>query len=619
MDTPILIPERVQTSIALGESHFREFKSALEGPPDNRSPRPKRDISDDICRTLVGFANADGGELLVGVEDDGSITGLGDTTPETVNYLEKCWKDGVHKTTPLENVRVSRVSLEGKTVLYFLTGKSSTQIHLTADGRCLQRKDLSTVPTPFDEIQFSRREQTSRSFDREFVSGASVDDLDLAAVKILAEHVSSGMTPEKCLQYLGLADFGPFGLQLTNAALLIFSKEVWKWHPRSHVRVLKVSGNELQTGTSYNITTDTPIQGNLLYLIEEAWKVLRPDLTQTKLGAQGRFEASVIYPEAACREALINAIAHRDYSQEGRGIEIYIFNNRIEFTSPGGLLSSLSVSDLTKLEGAHQSRNTLVARALREIGYMREVGEGIRRMFELMSDKELEAPIISSSNTAFTVTLSNSLMYSREHILWLENFEGISLSKDEKAVIVLGYNDKHISANEIIEACGIVDIEEFRKLVEGLQSKNILVQSMTRSAAYALAKKQNKSRRDIQRWRVIVPNSNAITTRQRSAPRPAKEAARRTPLTKDNARQKVFLGNISRDVPDDEVKRLVDSAVRDCIIEWPTLFSEIGPKYAVVYLRNKVDAERLQRFMSRRDIDGLRLIARVAAIKSADS
>jgi ATP-dependent DNA helicase RecG len=102
---PVLIRDRVLTSIDLGESHFREFKSAQEGSPFEKRPRPNKEIAKDICSTLVGFANADGGTLLVGVEDDGEITGLIDYTEKTVQYLTKCWKDGVHSSTPLRGVQ----------------------------------------------------------------------------------------------------------------------------------------------------------------------------------------------------------------------------------------------------------------------------------------------------------------------------------------------------------------------------------------------------------------------------------------------------------------------------------------------------------------------------------
>lgn len=73
----------------------------------------------------------------------------------------------------------------------------------------------------------------------------------------------------------------------------------------------------------------------------------------------------------ACKEALINAIAHRDYSIEGRGIEVYVYDDRLEIKSPGMLLSTIKIDDLEKCIGIHQSRNSYIAKVLKEVGYMR--------------------------------------------------------------------------------------------------------------------------------------------------------------------------------------------------------------------------------------------------------
>ncbi len=102
------------------------------------------------------------------------------------------------------------------------------------------------------------------------------------------------------------------------------------------------------------------------------------------------------YPEDACREALTNAIAHRDYTMEGRAIEVYVFDDRLEVRSPGALLSTVTVEGLKSLAGVHQSRNTALARTLRELGYMREMGEGFRRMFQLMRAHDLVEPEVTA-------------------------------------------------------------------------------------------------------------------------------------------------------------------------------------------------------------------------------
>jgi len=76
MEDVLLLADKVRNNLILGESHFREFKSALEGRPDNTKPRITKLICADIGEALVSFANADGGAILIGVEDDGTITGI---------------------------------------------------------------------------------------------------------------------------------------------------------------------------------------------------------------------------------------------------------------------------------------------------------------------------------------------------------------------------------------------------------------------------------------------------------------------------------------------------------------------------------------------------------------
>lgn len=71
-------------------------------------------------------------------------------------------------------------------------------------------------------------------------------------------------------------------------------------------------------------------------LVDDAWDGLRPHLVTTRFAEDAKFRTTYIYPEVACREALTNAIAHRDYSEEGRGIDIYVFDDRIEVHNPGG-------------------------------------------------------------------------------------------------------------------------------------------------------------------------------------------------------------------------------------------------------------------------------------------
>jgi ATP-dependent DNA helicase RecG len=282
----------------------------------------------------------------------------------------------------------------------------------------VRRKDKSTMPESVDTIQFERQEIKSRECDSQFVDGALVTDLDLPLLQSVADSYINGLSVELFLQQTGLAVYGMNGLRLKRAALLLFAKsnEIGRWHSKCQIRFLKVARNELKSGENYNVISDESIQGNIFELCFKSWESLRPYLAyKTKFSSDAKFEQKYIYPEDACKEAVLNAIAHRDYSIQN-GIEIYIFDNKIEIKSPGALLSTITIKNLYELEGAHESRNPLIARVLRENKLMRELGEGMKRIFNLMSENELGKPVLYSNGSWFKVTLNNKTVYSQKQL-----------------------------------------------------------------------------------------------------------------------------------------------------------------------------------------------------------
>ncbi len=497
----LTLQERVRATLSMSESHFREFKSAWEGHPSQKSPRNPKTIKRDIGETLVAFANADGGELLVGVEDDGVVTGVphGD---ETVQSFLEAWKSHVHGRTPLDRPLAVQLEIDKQKVLYFSVDKGTSVVHLTQDGRCLQRKDRESVPVASEMIVFERQERLSREYDRGFVDGADATALNEETLTAAGKLIAPGLSPEKLLQLLGLAEYGAASLRLRRAALLLFAKDVALWHPRCEVRILRVSGTELRAGRDYNVVDDKHVVGNVAELLQSAWDEVRPYLVETRLGPDGRFQEQVRYPEDACREALTNAIAHRDYTIEGRAIEVYVFDDRLEVRSPGPLLSTVTVEGLRTLAGVHQSRNTAIARTLRELGYMREMGEGFRRMFQLMRAHDLVEPEVIADSQQFTVSLRHRSVFSEDDQRWISAFEEFSLERDEEKVLLLGRHGESLSVQQIMDAVDIVDTEDYRAVIERLQNKGLI-------RGLKATKSTGKQRRDSPRWSVIQPDQAA--------------------------------------------------------------------------------------------------------------
>ena len=168
---------------------------------------------------------------------------------------------------------------------------------------------------------------------------------------------------------------------------------------------------------------------------------------------------------------------------------------------PGGLLSGISIDQLKDLAQVHETRNVLIARTLRELGLMREMGEGILRMFGAMRDNELVDPELTSDREQFVVTLRSQSIFNRQDIAWLESYKEFDLEKNEQRVVLMGRDGHLLSTNEILKVTEIVDIDDFRALYEKLRRKGVIYNTKQRMGG-------GGGRRDIGRFRVR-PSSEA--------------------------------------------------------------------------------------------------------------
>ncbi len=505
MSDILILQERIKNSIFIGESDFREFKSAWEGKPGNKKPRLVKHICEDIAEGLVAFANADGGELIIGVEDDMTITGIPHSYEEVQQMLNAV-KSHVFEGQVLPLVYTQKINIDNKPILFFQVEKGTSEIYQLRDGRALARKDKRTIPVKISKLQFERQEIISREYDRQLVDGATITDLDVPLIQSLANSYLNGMTPEKYLQQLGLAEYTVSGLRLRRASVLLFARDISKWHPRSQVRILKVDGNELLPGEKYNVISDEIVSGNIYELASKSWESLRPYLAQkTEFGAGGKFEQRYSYPEDACREALLNALAHRDYSNSN-GIEVYIFDDRLEIKSPGALLSTLTIDDLYALDNRHESRNSKIAYTMNVSKFMRELGEGMKRIFTLMRDIDRKPPELYSNTNWFTVKLFNQAIYTNKQQEFLNMFARFNLTNNQKKIVLLGIEGANIAQYDIYKAMNTRDRNTYDREVTGLRNMNILKQIRKNSSANFISKSKGIPKEKIERFQIRVPS-----------------------------------------------------------------------------------------------------------------
>jgi len=426
MDTDLL--EKLLES---KEGQFLEFKSCYEGPKGRIKRRKAKDVARDIAETLSAMANADGGTLLVGVEDDGIVSGVDYPSDKLKLLLE------VPSTLirPVLRPNIERLFYESKLTLMFEIGYS-LDTHQLTDGRYLLRVGDKNQPFPAEQISALKQAKTGTLYERQFIPIASFEDLDWQLLEKFKEGVKDPRSPQELLHdEYRLLDFRDAKPYLTMAALLLFAKDPLKWHPRCGVDFVKFEGTERKYGADLNIVKRIRIEEPLLELVPNAYATIKEHVKERVVLHDLFFRERFEYPEFAWQEALVNAVAHRDYSLTGSSIEVWMFDDHMEIRSPGRLPDPITLDQLLRRERVHFSRNPLIVRVLTDLGYMRELGEGIPRMFDEMEKNFLQPPEFKEEAFMFSVTLKNTPIFDLETQRWLLRFSDYGLNLRQMRVL----------------------------------------------------------------------------------------------------------------------------------------------------------------------------------------
>ncbi|MDW8226368.1 MAG: ATP-binding protein, partial [Anaerolineales bacterium] len=315
-------------------------------------------------------------------------------------------------------------------------------MHQLSDGRYHLRVGEQNLPFAASDIEAMKIARRQRATEMQYRLEASLDDIDFGLVEELAKQSKLNLSPEETLVRFRLAERVNSQIRLTLAALLLFGKDPSRWHPRCGIEFIRWSGTERKTGADLNIAKRIRIEDKpLVRLIEEACEKIREHIPERQQLVDLLFEEKLAYPEFAWQEAIVNAVAHRDYKPTGIGIEVHLFEDRMEIWSPGELVEPITIERLQRRERFHASRNPRMVRVLTEFGYMRELGEGIPRMFEVMEREWLQPPEFRLEGGRFVVTLRSTPMFCPETMHWLKRFEGQELSRNQMRV--LAYAHEH--------------------------------------------------------------------------------------------------------------------------------------------------------------------------------
>ncbi|MYD10211.1 MAG: hypothetical protein F4X02_09225 [Chloroflexi bacterium] len=378
-----------------------------------------------IAEHIVAFANTEGGTIVVGVNaDDGAAQtraaktnlertlGLLDNLYNPPVVLDSCDAVRLQRSARPDNASGGAENTSTGSDLpmpgFAIRVPRSTELHALADGRILIRSGAANRPLAGQEILRLASAKNTGDFETEAVPGATTDDfnrelideyLDKRAQRAKRAH-SGDINP--LLAEIGAitADGKP-----TVCGLLLFSDYPQRWLPQSSVVFVRFLGTTPrgEHGLAGYIRREE-ISGSAPRLIESAWNLVWSEMAISAVVKGLEREETLEYPQFAVREALVNAICHRDYRLRGRRIEVRMFSDRLEVISPGGLPGFITVENI---KDEHFSRNPRLVGGLFHWGYIEELGLGIDRMLEVMEQAGHSPPRFDARPYSFAVALHN--------------------------------------------------------------------------------------------------------------------------------------------------------------------------------------------------------------------
>ena len=332
--------------------------------------KPSLSQIDDIIETVSAFSNTKGGTVIIGVTDSGKIKGVEigkDTLERLSNKIMQNTDPRIHPEIIVEEISKKKIIL--------VKVKESTDKLILAVGRPYKRVGSSTTKMSKEEYErlILEKHRDKLQFDKQPCEEASLKDIDNKKIKWYLEQREKArniskkikIPIEKLLQNIKALQ----GNKPTNAGILFLSKYPQKFIPNARLRVVRFKGTKV-----IHPTLDTAnCEGTIWEMLDIAEDFIRKNirLLGTRTEKSFRREDKFEYPLKALREAIINALIHRNYFETG-DVRVFIFDNRIEVINPGSFPEGVSPKN-----PRHKPVNEILCQLTYDIGFIEKYGSGI--------------------------------------------------------------------------------------------------------------------------------------------------------------------------------------------------------------------------------------------------
>lgn len=364
----------LKTIVASGEGYKTEFKQSA---------------GSDLAKEIVAFANAAGGRIFIGIADNGTVPGIAITNKvrsELQAVAQSCDPAVDVTLEEFDNKVIIMHVPEGKNKPYRCTGgfylrSGASSIKMTTEQIIAFIKSEGRVK--FDELEYP---DLNYPVER--------NDIAIERYKKLA-NIDTTLSADELLTNLNVL-YTLDGQVINQAGLLFFMKNPSHYIPQSAVTCVLYKGN-----TKVNIIDKKTFDLDIITNIDDALDFLKKHLNLAYIIKDKRRREDLEIPQVVLREALVNAVAHRDYFEKGALVMVEIFDNRVEISNPGGLPKGMSETDFGTRTLA---RNPLIASLLNRAGYIEKLGTGVPRIRKTMEEAGLPEPVFNFDHF-FTVIL----------------------------------------------------------------------------------------------------------------------------------------------------------------------------------------------------------------------